>query len=460
MSASLSPAKQEHAIVMGGSMAGLLAARVLAKQFERVTLLERDQFPDRPGPRKGLPQARHIHVLLATGRQALEQLLPGLITDLVAAGASNHDAIADVKWISPGGLCPRYPSPIPMLVATRDLIDGAIRGQLRGVDQLRIRMSMDVTGLRLADGNNRVTGVMVTDRTSGDTENLDADLVVDAGGRGSRTPQWLEALGYHRPRETVINGFLGYASRLVQFPADWRTEWKVFYIQCAPPVRKRGGAIAAVEDGKWIVTLLGGGKDYPPSDEQGFLKFARSLPDPQFAQVYEAATPLTPIAVTRSTENRLRHYEALRRRPEGLLIIGDAACSFNPVYGQGMSAAAMGAVLLADCLRRWGNNPGLAARFQSKLAKKNARPWLLATGEDYRYEETQGPKPSLATHLTHRYLDRLMVCATNSPVVHQRMVEVLHLLRSPLSLFAPQIVTSLWGTSVRCASDESERLQE
>jgi 2-polyprenyl-6-methoxyphenol hydroxylase-like FAD-dependent oxidoreductase len=212
-------------------------------------------------------------------------------------------------------------------------------------------------------------------------------------------------------------------------------------MQCAPPSRRRGGAIATVEDGKWIVTLAGGGRDYPPTDERGFREFARTLPDPRFAEAYEASNPLTPIVATRSTENRLWHYEDLARRPEGWIVIGDAVCAFNPVYGQGMSVAAVAAVILGDCLQEHGPRDmiDLAARFQRRLSKANSRPWLLATGSDFRYEETEGPSPPRLTRFIHRYVNRVTALAAREPRVHQRMIEVLHLVRSPASLFNPQI---------------------
>lgn len=424
-------------------MAGLLAARVLADHFDRVTLLERDDFPNGPEARDGLPQARHIHVLLEAGRQALDRLLPKLIPDLIEAGAEEYDAVADFEWISRAGRCPRYPSAIRMLGATRDFIDWGIRQQLQREGRVRICAKRKVTGLQFDRSGGRVTGVTVSDTKSDQsTEHLAADLVVDATGRGSRTPRWLEALGYPRPAEIVINGFLGYSSRLVRPPDDWQRTWKTFYIQCAPPKRKRGGVIASVENGNWLVTLVGGGKDYPPADEAGFREFAQSLPDPRFAEAYAAAQPLDSIFASKSTENRLRRYEAVERRPEGLVVIGDAVCAFNPVYGQGMSAAAVGSRILGECLRhcRSVRTSGLAGRFQTRLAKANARPWLLATGEDYRYHEVDGPPPSRMTRVTHRYLDQVTALATRSQCVHQRMVEVLHLIRSPASLFTPWLL--------------------
>jgi 2-polyprenyl-6-methoxyphenol hydroxylase-like FAD-dependent oxidoreductase len=431
----------EHAVVIGGSMAGLIAARALADHYGRVTVLERDRLPVGPDARKGTPQARHIHVLLTAGRRVLERLFPGVIADLVAAGAEDYDAIADLEWVSPAGPGVRFPSDIRLLGATRDLIEWGVRTRIAADPRVTVRTGVDVSGYRLDAAGRRVVGVTVEDRTGADrtTETLDADLVIDAAGRGSRTPQLLDALGFPRPRETVVNGFLGYASRLMQPPAGWAGGWKTFHIQCAPPDRRRGGVIATVEGGRWIVTLAGGGKDHPPTDEDGFRAFARSLADPRFAAAVEAAEPLTPIVGTKTTENRVRHYERLARRPEGLLVTGDAACAFNPVYGQGMSAAAVGAVVLDRCLcaTRPGAADGLAARFQARLAKANTRPWLLATGEDYRYAEAEGPPPGRAVRLAHRYIDRVTALAARNPRVRRKFTEVIHLVRPPASLFTP-----------------------
>ena len=431
----------EHAVVIGGSMAGMLAARVLADHYDRVTVLERDRLPDAAEARKGLPQARHIHVLLAAGRRALDRLLPGVTGDMLAAGALEYDGINDVEWVHRYGPAMRFPSDLQVDGASRDLIDWAVRRHVLANPRVQARQ-VDVTGLRIAEG--RVVGVAAEDRSglAQRDSSIEADLVIDAAGRGSRAPQWLEENGYPRPTETAINGFLGYATRMVRLPADWKCDWKALYIQSAPPERRRGGVIALVEGGRWFVSLAGGGKDYPPTDEEAFRAFARSVADPRFAAFYEASEPLTPIVGTRSTENRVRHYETLSRRPEGFLVTGDAACAFNPVYGQGMSAAAIGAETLSHCLEacRDGKTRGLAERFQRQLARANNRPWLLATGTDYLYREVEGPAPGWSTRLSHRYIDRVISLTTRSPVVRTKFTEVIHLVRSPASLFAPDVM--------------------
>ena len=443
MSNALASPNRGHAVVIGGSMAGLLAARALADHFARVTLLERDTLPDGPESRKGTPQARHAHVLLTAGRQALEQLLPGLMGELITAGALDFDALQDLDWMTSAGWGVRFPSAIRLLGATRDFIEWGIRRRILADARITVRPQSDATTLRLDPTGRRVAGLTIDDRGAGTVGvSLDADLVVDAAGRGSRTPQWLKAAGFDVPRETVVNGFLGYSSRFVRPPAGWKGDWKGMYVQTAPPRNRRGGVIMSVEGGRWLVTVVGGGKDYPPSDEAGFRDFARSLPDLRFAEAYEAAEPLTAIASTKTTENRLRHYEELTQRPEGLLVTGDAACAFNPVYGQGMSTAAVGAVTLGESLRRHGAGPldGLAASFQKALARANGRAWLLATGEDYRYAEVEGPPPGRLQRLMHRYVDRVTTLAARSRRVRLLFMEVLHLIRSPASLFSPDVL--------------------
>ena len=431
-----------NAVVIGGSLAGLCAARVLADHFDRVTVLDRDRLPDAPVPRAGTPQARHIHVLLMSGRRALERLFPSLLAEYAAAGAVDFDGVNDIEWVTRAGPALRFPSRFRLLGATRDLIEWGVRRRAIADPRVGVREGVEVTGLIAAPGAGPVAGVIVRDRTTGQGGTVVSDLVVDASGRNSHAPEWLAAIGYPPPAETVVNGLIGYASRFVRRPTGRAGGWQTLYVQPAPPGRRRGGVIAPVEGDRWVVTLIGGGTDYPPTDEAGFRAFARSLPDPRFAAAVEAATAPTPVAGSRASGNRVRHYERPGRRPEGFLVLGDAACTFNPVYGQGMSAAVLGAEVLGVCLRdvRPGDGlAGLAEPFQRRLARMNARPWLLATGEDYRYAEVEGPSPGLKTRLAHRYMDRVIALATRSPRVRVRLSEVIHLLRPPTALLHPSV---------------------
>src|SRR5215207_5783483 len=415
-----------HAVVLGGSLAGLLAARVLARHFGRVTVVERDAYPSDTAVRKGVPQASHVHALMRRGQQVIEELFPGLLGELLAGGAHLVDVPGEVAWLTPAGWGARFPSDLHVIGFTRPLLDLHVRRRL--ADDPRVRILEETETLRLLPdaGGGGVCGVQCRARRPGGAEEeLRADLVVDATGRGSRAPRWLAELGYQAPEETVVNGFLGYASRLYRVPAGFASSWKGAYVQLAPPERTRGGIMLPVEGRRWLVTLLGGGRDYPPVDEEGFLEFARSLPSPVIYDAIKGAEPLTPVRGHRATENRRRHYERLRRQPDNFLVTGDAACAFNPVYGQGMTAAALGALALDESLgeqrRRHpgGKLRGLARRFQKRLAKANAAPWLLATGEDFRYREVEGGAPDAATRLTHRYMDGVVRLATRDVTVRR-----------------------------------------
>jgi 2-polyprenyl-6-methoxyphenol hydroxylase-like FAD-dependent oxidoreductase len=435
-------------VVVGGSMAGLLAARVLADHFDRVTVLERDRYPEMPAPRKGLPQARHAHVLLVWGREVLQRLLPGLTAELLAAGASLDDVGEEGAWLTPFGWAPRGRCGIPVLACSRDLIDWSVRRQVGALPNVQLRGGVEVAGLLAAPVGRSIVGVrlrMADGQPRGQAEQtLAADLVAVADGRNSRLPGWLVGLGYAAPAETVVNPFLGDASRLYRPPRGFRPGWKHLYIQSAPPEEPRGGLVMAVEGGVWLVTLDGGGGDYPPTDEAGFLDFARSLRSPAVYEAIRDAEPLTPIAGNRAAENRLRHYERLDRWPEGLVVLGDAACAFDPVYGQGMTAAALGAETLGQCLRHHrgpaGPRPGLGRAFQRRLARVNATPWELSSGSDYRYPGAEGPPPGWAARLINRYVDGVIRLSTRHEGVRRRVLEVMHLLRPPSALLGPGVL--------------------
>lgn len=436
-----------HAVVLGGSLAGLLAARVLAEHFERVTVVERDAYPSDTAVRKGVPQAGHVHALMRRGQQVLERLFPGILGELLADGAHHVDVAGEVAWLTPAGWGTRFPSDLNIIGFTRPLLDLHVRRRL-SYDP-RVRVLEETETLRLlpaARGGGGVCGMLGRARRPGSTDReLRADLVVDATGRGSRAPRWLAELGYEAPAETVVNAHLGYASRLYRVPAGAGSDWKGAYVQVAPPARTRGGIMLPVEEGRWLLTLIGGGRDYPPTDEEGFLGFARSLPSPVIYDAIKNAEPLTHVRSHRATENRRRHYERLQRQPDNFLVTGDAACAFNPVYGQGMTAAALGALALDESLRAQrrrhpaGEMHGLARSFQKRLAKANAAPWLLATGEDFRYREVEGGAPGVATRLMHRYMDAVMRLATRDEAVRRVLLENVHMLKTPPSLFHPRV---------------------
>jgi 2-polyprenyl-6-methoxyphenol hydroxylase-like FAD-dependent oxidoreductase len=438
-----------HAVVLGAGMAGLLAAQVLASHFEQITVVDRDRLPDQPGFRRGVPQSRHLHVLLGRGLECLEQLLPGFEAGLVAAGAPVVEG-SESLWMNAAGWCRRYPSPIRLLGASRELIEFQVRTRVTAQANVQVLGGCEAVGLLTDRGRGAVTGVRLRSRdgrteVTGPATDVAADLVVDACGRGSRAPQWLAALGYQPPALTRINSLLGYASRRYKIPAGFQADWRMLVINAKPPSNPRAGALVPIEGGRWMVALIGAGRDYPPTDDAGFLEFARGLRSPLLYETIKVAEPLSPIYSYRNTDNQRRHFERLRRWPDRFVVIGDASCTFNPIYAQGMTVTAMTAVtldhILAEHRRRSGADPfGLARQAQRQVARTNAGAWTMATTEDLRYPWTEGARLDLATRVMHRYADRVLEVANGNPKVNTAFVNVVNLRHPPTSLFRPRVL--------------------
>ena len=445
-----------HAIVIGGSIAGLLASRILTNHFENVTIIERDRYPQEPEYRSGVPQSHHVHSLLTRGHRILEQLFPGLTDSLLEKGALPIDWIEDFAWLMSVAdvWTPRFPSGITTCLCSRNLLEFTIRKHLNKFSQVKFLENASVTELFTNSNNTAVEGVKVKVAQKGQIK-LSAQLVVDASGRNSQAPKWLEALGYEMPQETRINCFLGYASRLYQCSQLETVDWKLLYVMPSAPDNPRGGMIFPIENDRWMVTLIGIGKNYPPTEESGFLDFARSLRNDVVYQTITKAQPISSIYSYRNTENRLRHYEKLKRIPENFLILGDAVCSLNPIYAQGMTLAALNALTLDNCLeqqqqsRGKGNFTGIAQRFQKQIAKVNKTSWLLSTSYDLLWSTTVGAKPDLVTRLRQKYLDQVMKASIDNNTVHQTLIEVMSMLKPPTVLFAPRILLKVWQHNLK-----------
>ncbi len=435
-----------HAVVVGGSLTGLMAAAALARHFGRVTLVERDVLPASPETRKGVPQARHVHVLLKEGEHILADLFPGLVQELQAAGATTIDMARDTRWFYFGDWKARFASGVEFLSQSRSFLEWQVRRRLASQPGVTLRPSSEARGLVL-DETHRVRGVRVADASGASpatTVALDADLVVDATGRVSRAAAWLADAGLPTPRETQVKVAVGYASRVYRRPAGALADWKALFIYPRPP-GTRLGVIVPIEDDRWMVTLVGWFGDHPPDDEAGFLAFARSLPVPDFHAAIHEATPLSPIVLHKFPANLRRHYEDLATMPDGLAVIGDALCSFNPIYGQGMTTGAIGArtldiALTAHARRRDAAElRGFSRAFQRRLAARIDSPWLLTTCEDLRSIAAEGTRPAWMP-LLHWYTRRVQQLTWRDEFVGKRFLEVMHLTKSPRTLFHPYIV--------------------
>ncbi len=435
-----------HALVIGGSIAGLLAAHVLCNHFDRVTIVERDFLPAEPQPRKGTPHARHRHQLLMGGRLILEQLFPGIEADLLNAGATVVDWSGTIAPLTPVASGSYFGTNYNVHYYSRDLLEWSIRRRVLASPQIRCLQQQEVTSLLADESHTVVIGVQTRGRSQNAAaeESLYADLIIDAGGRYSRAPKWLEALGYTPPQETTVNSLVRYVSRYYTCPSDRTPDWQVMLTETA----SRGCVIARVEGNRWLATITGVAGDYPPLEEEPLLDFVRSLPSSQAYQFIDTAVPISPVWGYQHTENRLRHYESLSSRPEQFIVLGDAACILNPQHSQGITVAAQSAKVLDRCLHTYSQTTthrdpaGFALYFQQELAKNNTAPWLLATNRDFRYRTTQGEKPQWSP-LLHWYLDRLTMLAAHDAKAHGILFAVTQLLKPPGILFRPRLVAKV-----------------
>lgn len=383
----------EHAVVIGGGIAGLTAARVLSDHFAHVTVVERDRLPDAPVGRYGVPQARHAHTLLPEGQKILEGLFPGLVDELLARDAVAMCEGEQALFIA--GRRQEWPRDglDVWIAASRPLLESVLYRRIEVHPRIHVLQGYEATGLSVDEEGGRVSGVLLRSRDHAypTRTELAAELVVDASGRRSRAAQWLATLGYAPPRETTVDASAGYASRIYRRPDGFQSSWMSLYVRPHRRTGTRGGIIVPLEGKRWHVTLIGMAGDYPPTDEKAFLAFARSLPTRALYEAIKEATPLTKPFGYRSMGNRLRHYEALPAHLEGFLVTGDAVYTMNPVYAQGMTVAAKAAQTLQQALeaqREMADLAGLAERFQKALWEDAAGQWRQATMEDRRWPGT------------------------------------------------------------------------
>jgi 2-polyprenyl-6-methoxyphenol hydroxylase-like FAD-dependent oxidoreductase len=452
------PAHQ-HAIVIGGSMAGMCVARVLTDYFQHVTVIERDVPPHERTFRKGVPQARHAHVLLKGGELALEQLFPGLRQELADNGALMINAGSDVALQLLGQWRQPYPSTIDVLACSRPLLEHALYRRLSAHSRVTFVHDCEVVGLCTDERQTQVTGLELRPRNGHASEDaiiIEASLVVDASGRGSRAPQWLEALGYTPPVETTVSAQAGYASRIYQCPPEFSPGWKALSIIPAAPAATRGGVILPMEGDRWHVTLVGMAGDYPPTDEAAFLAFARSLPNLQLYMAILRAQPLSDIWGARNLDNRLRDYAKLPRHLEGFLVCGDSVYALNPIYAQGMTVGALSALAIGQCIHEQrrahpnGDLRGLAQRVQARIGKVVAGPWQLATGEDRRWPTTEGAEPlPLPARLIQQYVGQLLHTMLTDATVAEVFTRVQQMIAPPTLFFRLDILLRVLAAGMR-----------
>ena len=425
------PGMKQHAIVIGGSMAGLLAARVLTDHFEQVTIVERDTFPAVGENRRGVPQGKHTHGLLAGGARVLDQLFPGFTREIAAAGALPGDIASTCRWFHGGGYLARPASGLEGILASRPLIEGIVRQRVLALPRVRVLQGQEAVGL--LSQHSHVTGVEL----SGGVR-LDADLVVNCCGRASHGPDWLKKLGYEQPRTERVEVAIGYTTRLFRRRPE-HLDGDLAAIIAPNPQNRRGGVMLAQEHDRWTVTLLSYFGNYAPSDLAGFRHYAHSLECPDIAHVLDHAEPIGEALTMRYPASVRQRYEELTRFPRGYLTFGDAICSFNPIYGQGMTSAAMQAKALGECL----GSADLARDFFRRAAAVVDIPWGIAVGADLRIPETVGPRTAMVKFINW-YIGKLHVAAHHDGNLAIAFHRVANLLAPPASLLTPAMAWRVW----------------
>lgn len=424
----------EHAVVLGASMAGLLTARVLTDHFARVTLIERDMLPTGPDHRRGVPQGHHTHGLLASGRDVLDRLFPGFSDELIAKGALPSDVLADCRWVFEGAPLARPRSEMKGLMCTRPFLEAAVRARVLALPRVTVRTGCHAASLLSEAGSGRVTGVRLQ---SG--EPITANLVVDATGRGSHAPQWLRDMGYDAPIEERVDVGLSYVTRFFKREPH-HLNGDLAAIIPPTPEGKRGGVMVAQEGHRWTVTLIAHFVEPAGGDLDSFRAFTRQLASMDIHDVVSRAEPLDDAISARFPASVRRRYETLTKWPEGLLVTGDAICSFNPIYGQGMSVSALEAVALGDVLA--AGHERIGTRFFTRAARIVDGPWTTAVGNDLRMPEAVGPRSTIGK-IINAYVARLHRAAHTDEELSRRFMRVANLLDAPPALFAPSAV---WRT--------------
>jgi 2-polyprenyl-6-methoxyphenol hydroxylase-like FAD-dependent oxidoreductase len=424
------------AVVVGGSIGGLLAGLVLAKVCDEVVLIERGELSDTPAPRPGVPQGMHAHGLLAGGLAALEELLPGLCRELEQQGCPTGDNLRDGAWVFAGRRLALGDSGVQSMTMARPVLEHAIRRRVAEVPNLRIRAGTRVNGLRYEAG--RVTGVRVTPNLGGAEEDLAADLVVDASGRYSQLPEWLAALGLAPPRIEEVALETHYVSRIYS-RRPHHIDGGMALVVVSDPASPRGGIALALDEQRWIVSQYAMGGQHPPQDHAGFVGFARTLASQALAEILEDAEPLGEARTLRFPSSIRRHYDKMRDFPKGLLVCADALSSFNPTFGQGITVAAKQALVLRDLCTRVPLAE-LGKIFLSRTAPIVDIAWNASVGRTFLYPGVVG-RPTLQMRIANAYLPRVVARAHEDAQVATALLKVMHFLAPPNSLFAPWILS-------------------
>lgn len=425
-----------RAVVLGGSIAGLFAARVLTESYDEVFVVDRDVLVGTEGPRRGRPQGRHVNAMHARGRLVMEELFPGITDELRADECPSGDFAGACRWYVDGRALRREDIGHTVVSATAPVMERHIRERTNALPNVTFLDQHDIVGLVANADNSRVTGVRVRPTGRSGTEVIDAGLVVDATGRESRTPAWLTGLGYPEVEEERGKLDLTYATQRYRLNADpWGGDLAI--IPVAHPAVPRGAIFTRTDHDRVELTVYGLFGDAPPTDQEGYHQFVKTLPVRDIHNALRYAEPLDEPVSYRYPATLRRHYQKMPRLPDGLLVTGDAVTSFNPVHAQGMTVAAVSALTLREHLRSGGPRP---KEFFRVLARDVIDPlWDLTRTVDLGFPGVEG-KRTLRVRVGQAYLRRVQIAATRDAKVTTAYLRATGMLDRPESLRRPGMV--------------------
>lgn len=434
-----------RAVVVGGGYAGLVTARVLADHFRDVTVLERDPVDADTGVHPSAPQGYHAHAMLAKGAEVLEKYFPGLRAELEEVGAPVFDYGERISFLLPTGFAPRCRTGVRIQSFTRDELERRLRRRVLALANVTLLPGTRCEGLAMGRPG---TVTKITYRSEGADQpvDLDADLVIDASGRTSALDSWLAGLGVTVPDKRVVKAKITYTSMNFDRARANGTDYHIAYQMTFAPGIPRGGVVLAVERDRWTCSLFGYEGEMPPTDDKGFLEFAQSLGNGRLADQLERRTTQEDVHRYTNVNNQWRAYHACKDWPERLLAVGDSVCVFNPVYGQGLTVAALEAELLDRLLaargRRRQGLDGLSRRFQRGVARIVQVPWTMSCNSDLMWNAHRQP---LSARFAHWYNQHFFEVAVRDAAVWTRFVRVANMISPPTILFHPAVAARVIG---------------
>jgi len=437
---------QETAVIVGGSLSGLLTATILSPYFSKIIIFDRDTLAEATHPRKGTAQAPHAHILLQRGLMGLQHLLPGFIHILKDAGAIPTNATNDWQSLFPKGFMVRFKSDIQLLCQSRHLLEQTLRRHV--IDKLSNFEIIDlasVNDVQLASNENPIIHYTLNHHA----HTQEANLVVDCSGRNSKAPMYLEKQGFGQRPLKSISPYLGYASRLyknISLPDQYRAT----LIMASDPTDTRSGIVLPIENDQHIVTLFGFSKDYPPSDAPDFEAFAKSLRADTIYNAIKDADPMSEIKQFVKNESHFHQYHKMKRWPKGFLTLGDSISSFNPIYGQGITSTTIAVEKLKSLLNEtsvFDNQQ--CKKIQTKLCHSYQLPWMISQNEDLRWPKTTGMKAGSILKMMHHFSDMVAQAGTKDPDVTYAYYNVLHMIKLPTVLLQPKILFKIFKYGLR-----------